>query len=343
MIKMADCLKASQEIMEKNTDFLKKLLKCNEMIISPPEVKVGQTPGEIVYRKHKTKLIRYKPVKKNLFETPILISYALVNKPYIVDLLPGRSIVEILVNNGFDVFLIDWGEPTVIDSKLGLDEYVNFYMHRMVEQTKKLTGSEKITLLGYCMGGTMSLMYTALHQENIQNLITMTTPFDCSKNDGLLFQWSKEFPASEVGEIYGVCPGWLLGSSFVLLNPMKQMDKALNFYKGMLNPSFVDLFLAMEKWLQDTIDLSAKVYTEVIEDWFQKNLLMKNEIVLGDQKVDFKKITCSYLNLVAEQDSTIPPEASTIIGDHISSKDKKLLTAPVGHIGLSSVILYRDG
>ena len=286
-----DFFKLPQQIMETNSDFIKKMFKFNEMLVSPPEVKVGQTPGEIVYRKHKTKLIRYKTVKKNIYQTPILISYALVNKPYIVDLLPGRSVVEVLVNKGFDVFLIDWGEPTVSDSKLGLDEYVNFYLDRMVEKTKEITDSEKITLLGYCMGGTMSLMYTALHQENIQNLITMTTPFDCSKDDGLLFQWSKEFPASEVAEIYGICPGWLLGSSFVLLNPMKHMDNAVNFYKGMLNPSFVDLFLAMEKWLKETIDLSGKVYTEVIEDWFQKNLLMKNEIVLGDKKVDFKEIT----------------------------------------------------
>lgn len=335
MINIKDCIKLPGDMIERNTTFFKKMIKFNEMVMSPPDVKVGQTPSEIVYRKHKLKLLRYIPQRKNLHKTPILITYALINKPYIVDLLPKRSIVEVLVKGGYDVYLIDWGVPTESDSKKGLDEFINFYLDKMVDKTLKISGSEKLTILGYCMGGTMSLIYTALHTEKVKNLITMTTPFDCSSNEGLLFQWSKDFPAAEVEQIYGNCPGWLMASSFLLINPMKQIDKGLDFYNGILNPSFVELFLAMEKWLRDIIDLPGKLYTEIIGDWFQKNLLMENKFVLGNKKVDFRKITCPYLNLVADQDTSIPPSSSIVIGDKTGSRDKTLMTSPVGHIGLS--------
>jgi len=324
-----------EEYVDKYTEFFKKVMKFNQLLLSPPDIKTGQTPCEVVYRKHKIKLIRYRPVADNLYRTPVVIAYALINKPYIMDLLPGRSVVEILIKSGFDVYLIDWGSPTDSDRHNDLNRYINFYMDRMVDKTLELSGAEKTSLLGYCMGGTMSLMYTALHQEKIENLITMTTPFDCSKNEGLLFKWSKEFPAHEVEKIYGNCPGWLLGSSFALLKPMGPLDKAYGLFQGVLDDRYVELFIAMEKWLFDTIDLSGRVYTEVLRDWFQENLLIKNQIILGDDKVDFRKITCPYLNLVAEEDTSIPPSSSVMIGDYISSKDKELLTAPVGHIGLS--------
>ncbi|MEQ8223509.1 MAG: alpha/beta fold hydrolase, partial [Candidatus Eremiobacterota bacterium] len=192
--------------------------------------KVGQTPSQIVSRKHKVKLIRYKTVKEQLYKTPVLISYALVNKPYIVDLLPGRSIVEVLVDRGFDVYLIDWGTPTDSDSKNGLDTYINFYLDRMVDRVREISGSDKITLLGYCMGGTFSLLYTALHQEKIKNLILMATPFDCSKDEGILFKWAREMPVHEIAEKYGNCPGWLLASSFLALNPLGTLDKITGFF-----------------------------------------------------------------------------------------------------------------
>jgi len=335
MIKMEEYIKLSGDLIERNITFFKKMAKFNEMIISPPDVKVGQTPAEIVYRKHKVKLLRYIPQKETLYKTPILIVYALINRPYIVDLLPGRSIVEVLVKNGYDVYLVDWGEPTESDSKHGLHKYINFYLDKMVDKTLEIREAEKLTVLGYCMGGTMSLIYTALYREKVKNLITMATPFDCSSNEGLLFQWSKDFPAAEIEQIYGNCPGWLMASSFLLINPMKQIDKGFDFHNGILNPSFVELFLAMEKWLRDIIDLPGRLYTEIIEDWFQKNLLMENKFVLGNKKVDFKKITCPYLNLVADEDTSIPPSSSIVIGDKIGSRDKTLMTSPVGHIGLS--------
>ncbi|MEQ8191238.1 MAG: class III poly(R)-hydroxyalkanoic acid synthase subunit PhaC [Candidatus Eremiobacterota bacterium] len=332
---MEEVMNTQKDIVEKTSDNVRRFVRFNELLLSPPDIKVGQTPSQIVYRKHKVKLIRYSPVREQIYKTPVLISYALVNKPYIVDLLPGRSIVEVLVNSGFDVYLIDWGTPTDSDSKNGLDTYINFYLDRMVDKVREISVSDKITLLGYCMGGTFSLLYTALHQEKIKNLILMATPFDCSKDEGILFKWAREMPVHEIAEKYGNCPGWLLASSFLALNPLGTLDKVTGFFKGVEDDKFVELFLAMEKWINDTVDVPGRAYTEFMTYCFQQNLLPQNRFVLGDKKVDLKKIKCPFLNIVAEQDTSVPPSSSLPVGEHISSKDKELLTTPAGHIGLS--------
>jgi len=334
MLTLEEGMKLQKDIVERSDDFLKRMTKFYELIISPPDIKVGQTPSEVVYRKHKIKLLRYVQ-KQPIYKTPILITYALVNKPYILDLLPGRSVVEVLVSKGFDVYLIDWGTPTDSDKCNGLDKYVNFYMDKIVDKVIEISESDQVNLLGYCMGGTMSLLYTALHPEKIKNLIVMATPFDTTKDDGLLFKWSKEFPIEEVEERFGNCPGWFLGSSFSMLNPMDRMDKVISFYKGILNENCVELFLAMEKWLGDTIDVPGRAYTEFIKGCFQDHLLVKNQFVVGDEKVDLRKIECPFLNLVALEDTSVPPSASLGIGDRILSRDKEIMTANAGHIGLS--------
>lgn len=323
------------ETIDRTSDFFKKMTKWNRMLLSPPPVKTGQTPSEVVYRKHKTKLLHYLPSKKKVSAIPVLISFALVNKPYILDLIPGKSVVEFLVNNGFDVYMIDWGIPSDSDSNLGLETYVEIYMDRAVDYIRRQTGAEGVTLMGYCMGGAMAMMYTALHQEKVANLILMATPFDFSANDGILFQWSKDFPVDELTEIYGNCPGWYLNLSFASLKPTGLMDKGVNLYKNLLDEDFLTLFLAMEKWSNDAQPVAGKAYGQFIRDCFQKNLLMKNRFVLGDKTVDISKITCPVLNLIADKDNLVPPSSSEAICEHIGSSDTETIRCKTGHIGLS--------
>ncbi len=322
-------------IMKHTEDFFEKFGKLQDMAVSPPDVKVGQTPHRTVFWKYNVRLEKYPARAEKRFSTPILIAYALVNKPYIMDLLPGRSIIEVLVSGGYDVYLIDWGDPTWGDRDKGMDYYISTYIDTMVDKTCELSGTDRVNLLGYCMGGTMSLIYGALHPEKVKNLILLTTPFDGSGDEGILFQWAKEMPIEEIAETYGNCPGWLLSSSFVMLNPMGSLDKALGFYKGVKDPAFVELFLAMEKWIGDTVDVPGRMYTDFMKTVFQQNLLVQNQLFMEGKQVNLKNIECPFLNLVAEQDTSVPPASSVGIGDALSSTDKTLLRCPVGHIGLA--------
>jgi len=335
MVTFEESMKIQKDIMDQAADFMKKASKGAKMMAQPPNVKVGQTPHEIVYRKHKAKLIRYAPMTEKVYETPILITYALVNKPYVMDLLPGRSVVEVLVKAGFQVFMLDWGEPTMSDSKKGLDVYINTYIDKMVDKVCELTGSEQVNLLGYCMGGTMAMMYTALHPDKVKNLATMASPFSNEINEGLLFEWTREFPIEELVERYGNVPGWYLNMSFGLLKPLDKMDKALNFYNGILDDGFTELFLAMERWSADSIDVPGQAYLQFVKAVFQENTLVSNTFHIAGKHVDMKNIRCPYLNMVALKDTLVPPDSSLKIGEYTGSEDYKLLTCDTGHIGLS--------
>jgi polyhydroxyalkanoate synthase subunit PhaC len=323
------------EIMMEWLEHAGKMAKMGDLLVNPPDIRTGQTPHDIIYRKHKVKLLHYRPTAERVYETPLLITYAMVNKPYIMDLLPHRSIIQVLLARGFDVFLIDWGTPTESDSDKGLNIYIDVYMKAMVDKVLESTGAPRLTLMGYCMGGTFSLIYTALNQQKIRNLVLMATPFDCSTDDGLLFQWAKDMPVEEIAETYGNCPGWLLAASFLALNPMNAMDKAMGFYKGVRDNSFVELFMAMEKWINDTVPVPGQAYTEFMKWCFQENRLFENDFELSGKKADLKRITCPFLNLIAEEDTSVPPASSRAIAGHLSSTDSELLSCKVGHIGLA--------
>jgi len=300
-----------------------------------PSIKIAQTEGEIVHRRYRASLRHYKAQGSQKSATPLLLVYAMVNKPYILDLLPGRSVIESLTGRGLDVYLLDWGKPIRSDADRGMEFHLNAVLDDVVDAVRDLSGRDRISLMGYCMGGTLSIIYAALHPEKIKNLITVASPFDCSGSEGLLFQWSREIPVHEVAETYGNCPGWLLASSFLCLDPLINAGKAESLYKGIRDNSFLELFFAMERWINDTVDLPGRMYTEYMQWCFQKNLLVEKAMKIGDRHVDLSAITVPYLNIIADQDTSVPPSSSEPIGSYLGSKDQKVLRCPVGHIGLA--------
>src|SRR4030065_1515802 len=147
-----------------------------ELLMKSPDFSVGTTPSKVIYSEDKMRLIHYTPAVPKTHPVPILIVYALVNRYYILDLQPDKSVIKNLLKEGFDVYVIDWGYPSGPDRYLTLDDYVNGYLHNSVEKIKEMCGLDKITLLGVCQGGTFSIMYSALHPENVQNLVTLVAP-----------------------------------------------------------------------------------------------------------------------------------------------------------------------
>ena len=168
------------------TKFQKAIEKA---LISSPEVKVGITPSEIIFSENKLKLLHYKPRVKKPFKTPLIVIFALINRPYILDLKHGKSVVEVLLNKGIDVYLIDWGIPGDEDKHYGLNQYINRYIKKTIERVKNHSGSDKVSILGYCMGGTTPVIYCALCPKDVEDLILLTTGVDFGV-DGTLNLWN---------------------------------------------------------------------------------------------------------------------------------------------------------
>jgi len=317
-----------------------------ELMLKPPEFSVATTPSEIIYTEDKMKLIHYIPAVAKTHPVPILIVYALVNRYYILDLQPDKSVIKKLLEEGFDVYVIDWGYPSGADRYLTLDDYVNGYLHNSVENIKERCGLDKITLLGVCQGGTFSIMYSALHPENVQNLVTLVAPVNFDSNKGILNLWAKGLDVDKIVDYYGIVPGDFLNSAFLLLDPLRLMiDKYVGMFDriecnpddetaSIRNEEYIQNFLRMEKWIFDSPDQAGETFRQFMKDCYQKNLLIKNELNLNGKIVNLKNITMPVLNVMAEFDHLVPNDASIPLADAISSSDKDTLVFPTGHIGI---------
>ena len=323
--------------VEEAEKIMQKLAKGVKLALNPPDVKVGVTPHDVVFTENKLRLLHYHPVAEQPSPVPLIMVFALINRPYILDLKPGKSVVEVLIKKGIDVYMLDWGVPGDEDKNLNLDHYINRYIRKVVQKVKSISGSDKISLMGYCMGGTMSAMYTTLYPEDIKNLILMTAGIDF-KVDGMLNLWGDKpnFDVDKFVEAYGNVPPEFLQTGFLLMKPVQNLvSKYVSFYENIENEDFVENFLAMEKWINDNIPVPGEVFREFIKYGYQENLLVENKLRINGKVVDLRKIGCSVLNLIAEQDHLVPPASSMVFNDLVSSKDKDMIIYPTGHIGLS--------
>lgn len=302
-------------------------------------VRKGVTPSEVVYEEDRLKLIHYVSDQPPRFRTPLVFVYALVNRPYILDLKVGRSVVAHFVERGFDTYLVDWGVPADADRHLTLDDYINGYLVNVMDHLAERTGVKQLNVLGYCMGGTMSAMFAALHPAYVQNLILLAAPIDFATRDGLLNVWaqSENFDVDKFVDAFGNCPADFLQAGFMLLRPVQSLlQKPLDFYEHMHEEKYLDDFLTTETWLQDNIPVPGEVYREFIKYLYQQNLLTSGRMPVGKHIVKLEHVTCPVLNLMAGEDDLVPCAQSTPFNDLVGSKDRKsVLLQGSGHIGLA--------
>lgn len=328
----------SPELVPNFQDIVQKMMATPRVMEIAQRIPKGATPSEIVYEEDNLHLLRYTwgPEKKH--RTPLLITFALVNRPYILDLMANKSVVRHFLKAGFDVYLIDWGVPSHGDRHLGLETYVERYMHHCVEAIRQRSGVQQINLMGYCMGGTMAAMYTALHQDLVRNLILMTAPIDFSQRESLLSLWSDEkyFDVDAFVEVFGNCPPQWLQMTFLMLKPVSNLvEKYVTFYERMTDEAFVEDFMAMEQWVNDNIPLAGETYRQFVRYGFQQNLLVQGRWPIGRKNVDLRDITCPVLNLMATADHLVPCGQSRIFNDLTSSTDRESIEIKAGHIGLA--------
>ncbi|MGC9196087.1 MAG: class III poly(R)-hydroxyalkanoic acid synthase subunit PhaC [Syntrophobacteraceae bacterium] len=327
---------AVREIVEMSAKACKNLSQLRES-----QVQYGTSPKEEVYREDNVVLYRYKAVAKKVYDVPLLIVYALVNRPYMVDLQEDRSLVKNLLALGMDVYLIDWGYPSRNDRWITLDDHINGYIANCVDYLRESRGLEKINLLSICEGGTFSLCYTALNAEKIRNLITMVTPVDFHVSGGLLNTWSgcsygaQSMDADAMVDALGNIPGDFMNFGYMLLKPFQlNVEKYLGLTEILDDEAKLISFLRMEKWIFDSPDQAGETFRQFIKDFYQANKLIKAEVTLGGKRVDLKNITMPVLNVFAEEDHLVPPASSLALKDCIGSKDYSVMSYPVGHIGM---------
>jgi polyhydroxyalkanoate synthase len=312
-----------------------RLGKAADVLLGELDSEIAVTPYDVVYEQDRVKLKHYRPVTQKKIQTPLLMIYALINRETMLDLQPGRSVVENFLKEGVDVYMIDWGYPTRKDRFVGIDDHVNVYINDIVDFIREQNNVPKINIMGICMGGTFSVIFSALHPEKVQNLITTVTPTHFDIDTGLLNIWMRHVPVDQVVDTFGNIPGDFLNFGFLLLNPARLMiDKYVGFFENIDNKNFVENFIRMEKWIFDSPDIPGETFREFIKDCYQQNLLIQSKMVVGGQRVDLKKLTMPLLNIYGKFDHLVPPESCDVLTSKVGSTDTEDICLNTGHIGI---------
>jgi polyhydroxyalkanoate synthase subunit PhaC len=323
--------------------FGRSFRKAWELALFPPAVKVGQTPSDVLYQDGRMRVLHYRkpPTVTAEHRPPVLGVYALINRSYVMDLQPGRSVIETLLNGGLDVYLIDWGVPTMLDQDLRIHDYVNGYIDAAVRATRQEARVDQIHMLGYCMGGTFAAMYAARHPEKLQTLSLMAAGIDWDTDTSFLNVWARApgFDAWKIARSYRLIPADFFNGGFALLDPLRtNYLKFKDLLERIDDRPFVENFLRMEMWNNDGIPMAGPTYAEFIDKGYQRNLLVKGEWTLdGDtERIDLRRITMPLATLVGLNDNLVPPESTERVHAHVGSKDTMKFSNPSGHIGIST-------
>jgi polyhydroxyalkanoate synthase len=294
----------------------------------------GCSQKEAVWQAGKMTLYRYRSIARPAAGVPLLIVYALVNRPYMMDLQEDRSLIRGLLAKGLDVYLIDWGYPDGADRFITLADYIEDYLAACVDQILRARSLDALNVLGVCQGGVLSVCFSALHPRRVRNLITMVTPIDFHTPADLLSKWvSKIDIAAWVAD--GNVSGDVLNQLFLALMPFRlTQQKYVELLAGSPDPARLENFMRVEKWIFDSPDQAGAAFQEFVRWFYQENRLVQKRLAIGGRDVDLHALKMPILNLIGTRDHLVPPEASAALQRLVGSEDYTALEFDLGHIGM---------
>ena len=317
---------------------LLRFLNGVDWLIRDPKHVVGRTPYESIYRRGKLEVRRYHSHAQvpPRFDLPVLLVPPLMVKPFIFDLYPSRSLVSFLLQHGFDVFLVDFGEPDAADSYVTLDDYVLDWLPCACRQVSEAAGSREQSLVGYCMGGLFALMYLGVRRDRgVRNLVTIGAPLDVSKMGP--FAWAAKMAGGQIEYLakrIGNVPGGLSSAVFRLMTPAKNVTRYADLFMNMWDREYVNGFDAMNQWVSQFIDYPQGAFVQFARDFMQRNELVRGTMRFGGKAADLDRVRANLLAFAGRTDMIAPVAAVRAQLDAVGSADVTFRLAPGGHMGV---------
>lgn len=324
-----------EKLAEEAQRFQQKLSDGLAALRAVGDTSYGATPTEVVYTDGKVTLRRFIGEHPPTAKVPLLVTYALVNRPYMVDLQHDRSLVKGLLARGEDVYLIDWGYADASDRWTTLTDYIEGYIDGCVDALRQRSGQDAINLLGVCQGGAFSLCYASLHPEKVRNLITMVTPVDFHTDDNMLGHWTRGLDVDRMVDAMGNVPADVMNVCYLMLKPWRLfVQKYVGLVDILDNTAELENFLRMERWIFDSPDQAGEAFRQFIKQFYQGNGFLNGGIDIGGREVDLANVDMPVLNIFAEADHLVPPDASRALGGLVGGDDYTELGFKGGHIGI---------
>jgi polyhydroxyalkanoate synthase len=310
-----------------------RLARAQQRLAALADVAVGTTPRDAVHADGHVVLWRYRSIAKPAGLPPLLIVYAMVNRPYVLDLQPDRSTICGLLQAGIDVYLLDWGTPERADRWATLDDYVCGHVGRAVDHLR--AEHRAVDLLGVCQGGTLALCHAALEPDSVRRLVTMVTPVDFHTPENLLSKWARSIDVDRLVDTVGNVPGELLNATFLALMPFRlTLAKYLALADQADDDAALATFLRMEKWIFDSPDQPGEAFRQFVREFYQRNAFVAGTLELGGRRVDLRNVRMPVLNVLATRDHLVPPSASRPLARLVGSDAYEERAIPGGHIGI---------
>ena len=310
-------------------------IKGLELITSPAQA-LGCTAKDVLVERGTMRLSRYRPRADEVYRVPLLLVMATTNKGYIFDMVPGQSLVEYLLDQGFDVFMLDWNPPRADERSLSLESYVLDFIPAAVARVAAETGEPDVSVVGYCFGGVLSLLWAALEgQDRLANLVTFTTPVDFSAME--MFQaWADRrfFDVDRLVDTFGNCPPDYLYTAFDMLRPGARIASQVRLYDKLWDEEFVKSFRMFDRWASDMLPLAGEYFRQTTRALMWENRLLHGTMEVGGRLVDLRDITVPFLHVAAEHDHIVPPAASAPLIGMVGSSDKEEVVLKGGHVSL---------
>ncbi|MBV8363196.1 MAG: alpha/beta fold hydrolase [Candidatus Eremiobacteraeota bacterium] len=275
-------------------------------------------------------------ISRHAYSKPVVCIPALISRSYILDLSPGLSLVEALCNAGHDVYLVDWGLMSDEDAPLSLEAVVCEYIARALDRVESVSREPDVTLLGYCMGGTLALMTSALRKSSPNdNLIMLAAPYDFEAA-GVLARWCQKryVDVDRITEIFGTVPAHIIETVFTMLRPTAKMRAALAFGGSYTKEESVRAFAAMDRWANDWVAFPGAAARQWVQWFYQENGLQSRRVTLGGQTVDARDVRAAALIVAAPGDTIVPADSSRAVRYALGSRDVTYREVDGGHIGM---------
>jgi poly[(R)-3-hydroxyalkanoate] polymerase subunit PhaC len=309
-------------------------LEFANVVLTTPDAPVGRTPRDVLWTHRNTTLYRYRSADR-AHPIPVLLVFALINRPEIFDLRTGHSFVEFLLGEGFDVFLVDWGVPDDEDADMGLAEFVCDELHWAVRETLLAAEEDELTLLGWCIGGTLSAMYCALRPDGpVRNAVLLTTPIDPSGS--LYSRWLEHVDVDYVADAMPSLPGAGVDWANKMMKPVTNyVTTYRRLWQNVVEGKPVrESYQAMAKWVADNPPFPSKAWREWTQWMYQENRLVGGRVTLRGERVDLRRIEQNLLVVTAGADHIAPRQGTLPLLDMVGSEDVTHFDRPGGHIGL---------
>ena len=328
-----------QGLLERSKQEFERALQRNikglDYFASPAPV-MGASAKDVLIDQGTLRLYHYRPLTDEIYRVPVLLVMATTNRGYIFDLTPGQSLVEYLLRRGYDVFMLDWEAPRPDEKTLDLASYVLDFLPTCIARVKHVTGEPDVSLLGYCFGGVLSLLWASLHPEaGLKNLAVFTTPVDFTQMP-LFASWSDQryFDVDRLVDTLGNCPAQMLYTAFDSLRPAGRVAGNFRLLDRMWDDEFVKAHRMIDRWGSDVLPLAGAYFRDTTKKLMWNNALLHGTMDVAERPVDLARITAPFLHVTAEHDHIVPTAASAPLIEMIGSSDKEQVTLKGGHVSL---------